>query len=107
MGWPGQRLAIRLFHLQEIIVSSLMTQGRRRSGKTPTLVLAALLVGPAAALAASEKMPEASAGDPAGAVRVGEPAPDFTLQSSGGDTYTLADRQGDRNVVLVFFRGTW
>jgi cytochrome oxidase Cu insertion factor (SCO1/SenC/PrrC family) len=40
-------------------------------------------------------------------VSVGEAAPDFTLEAYSGDTVTLSDFQGDKNVVLVFYRGHW
>lgn len=35
-------------------------------------------------------------------VGVGDPAPDFTLEGTGGDTYTLSDYRG-RAVVLAFY----
>jgi hypothetical protein len=35
---------------------------------------------------------------------VGEPAPDFTLPSVGGDPVTLSGYQGEQNVVLLFYR---
>lgn len=40
-------------------------------------------------------------------VQVGDPAPDFTLASLAGPNVTLSDFQGDKNVVLVFYRGHW
>jgi len=40
-------------------------------------------------------------------VRVGEPAPDFTLASLAGPRVTLSDYRGQKNVVLVFYRGHW
>jgi len=40
-------------------------------------------------------------------VAVGTIAPDFTLRSLGGEPYTLSHYQGDRNVILVFYRGHW
>lgn len=40
-------------------------------------------------------------------IAVGDEAPDFTLQSTDGETYRLADIRGDKNLVLIFFRGTW
>ncbi|WP_188963515.1 peroxiredoxin [Deinococcus aquiradiocola] len=33
----------------------------------------------------------------------GQPAPDFTLPSSGGDPVTLSSYRGHKNVVLVFY----
>lgn len=34
----------------------------------------------------------------------GQPAPDLTLPSVAGDMITLSSYQGQRNVVLVFYR---
>lgn len=79
------------------------TQQPLRRFRALPLILAALILGPPAALATSS----ATVAAETGSVRVGEPAPDFTLDSSAGATYTLGDRAGKKNVVLVFFRGTW
>jgi cytochrome oxidase Cu insertion factor (SCO1/SenC/PrrC family) len=40
-------------------------------------------------------------------VKVGEPAPDFTLEDSEGKNVSLADYRGKKNVVLIFYRGHW
>ncbi len=40
-------------------------------------------------------------------VAVGSPAPDFTLESKDGATVTLSSFRGQKNVVLVFYRGHW
>ena len=40
-------------------------------------------------------------------VAVGEPAPDFSLETISGDTLTLSGFQGEKDVVLVFYRGHW
>jgi cytochrome oxidase Cu insertion factor (SCO1/SenC/PrrC family) len=40
-------------------------------------------------------------------VKVGQPAPNFTLQDSDGKSVSLADYRGKKNVVLVFYRGHW
>ena len=40
-------------------------------------------------------------------VKVGQPAPDFTLEDSTGKNVSLADYRGKKNVVLVFYRGHW
>ena len=81
----------------------------RRSLRAFAPILAALVLAPMAGLATPG---EATASGKATAARsaavgIGDPASDFTLQSSDGATYTLSDRAGKRNVVLVFFRGTW
>src|SRR5678815_6125630 len=36
-------------------------------------------------------------------LKVGDPAPDFTLQATDGKTYTLADFKGKQAVVLAWF----
>jgi hypothetical protein len=40
-------------------------------------------------------------------VQDGEPAPDFSLESYAGPVVTLSDFRGEKNVVLVFYRGHW
>jgi cytochrome oxidase Cu insertion factor (SCO1/SenC/PrrC family) len=42
-----------------------------------------------------------------GRVRVGESAPDFTLESMTAGTVTLSQYRGKKNVILVFYRGHW
>lgn len=37
----------------------------------------------------------------------GQPAPDFSLESFAGSVVTLSSFQGEKNVVLVFYRGHW
>ena len=39
----------------------------------------------------------------AGDLKVGDPAPNFTLQASDGKTYTLSDMKGKQAVVLAWF----
>ena len=40
-------------------------------------------------------------------VAVGSVAPDFSLQTISGDTLTLSSFRGEKDVVLVFYRGHW
>ena len=40
-------------------------------------------------------------------VAAGDVAPDFSLVSLAGPVVTLSDFRGQKNVVLVFYRGWW
>ena len=40
-------------------------------------------------------------------IKVGQPAPDFSLENSDGNVMTLSDFRGKKTVVLVFYRGYW
>ena len=40
-------------------------------------------------------------------VKIGDTAPDFTLENMDGRRITLSEVYRDRNVVLVFYRGQW
>jgi cytochrome oxidase Cu insertion factor (SCO1/SenC/PrrC family) len=40
-------------------------------------------------------------------VKVGDQAPDFTLENIDGKRISLSDFRGKRNVLLVFYRGHW
>ena len=40
-------------------------------------------------------------------VVAGDTAPAFTLKAEDGASYRLEDLRGQRNLVLIFFRGTW
>lgn len=40
-------------------------------------------------------------------VKVGQPAPDFTLEDSDGKAISLSDFRAKKSVVLVFYRGYW
>jgi hypothetical protein len=40
-------------------------------------------------------------------VQVGDLAPDFSLVSLAGPVVTLSDFRGEKNVILVFYRGYW
>lgn len=40
-------------------------------------------------------------------VKVGDTAPDFTLEDQNGQKVTLSESRGKSPVVLVFYRGYW
>jgi cytochrome oxidase Cu insertion factor (SCO1/SenC/PrrC family) len=40
-------------------------------------------------------------------VKIGDKAPDFTLENMDGKKITLTSYRGKKNVVLVFYRGYW
>lgn len=40
-------------------------------------------------------------------IKVGEAAPDFTLEDQDGKPVSLSDYQNKKTVVLVFYRGYW
>jgi peroxiredoxin len=40
-------------------------------------------------------------------VKVGQSAPDFTLEAADGKSINLSDFRGKKTVVLVFYRGYW
>ena len=46
----------------------------------------------------------AAAGD---RVETGAQAPPLALESSQGESFDLQSLQGDKQALLVFFRGTW
>jgi len=81
---------------------------------TGILLTAAAIVGPAAALNAGAgsdpvdpRRGDSEGVSPQAAVEIGSEAPGITLESIDGDSLSLSALQGDKNVILVFFRGTW
>ena len=40
-------------------------------------------------------------------IKIGQPAPDFTLEDSDGKAISLSDFRDKKSVVLVFYRGYW
>jgi hypothetical protein len=65
----------------------------------PAAVVALFVLLLGAAPAAAGRQPER--------VAVGDSAIDFTMQSIDGETYTLSDLRGEKNAIVIFFRGTW
>ena len=42
-----------------------------------------------------------------GRVALGDVAPDFSLMTYAGPVTTLSDYRGEKNVILIFYRGYW
>jgi thioredoxin-dependent peroxiredoxin len=63
------------------------------------MLLTIFIVG-AAAMAAAQTPTTSSAGPE---LKVGDPAPDFSLEASDGKTYKLSDFKGEKAVVLAWF----
>jgi hypothetical protein len=79
----------------------------RYRGKIAGVVLAALSLG-IATLFCLGAFRFARLPSPENALRVGQQAPDFMLTDSAGRTVSLAQlRQGNRAVLLIFYRGYW
>ena len=49
----------------------------------------------------------ATAGTQAERVAVGDEAIDFSLESIDGESYRLSELRGQKNAILIFFRGAW
>ena len=78
--------------------------------KLPLTIAALVLAGMVSATAFAQLGPKEPATQPAtdiARVKVGQPAPDFTLEDSDGKAITLSDFRGKKSVVLVFYRGYW
>ena len=76
-----------------------------------SLTLAALvLAGTVSAAAFAQLGPKDAVTQPAtdiDRIKVGQAAPDFTLEDSDGKAISLSDFLGKKSVVLVFYRGYW
>ena len=63
-----------------------------------------------AAAASPQLGPKDGAGLPASdlqRVKIGQAAPDFTLENIDRKPVSLSDFRGNKNVLLVFYRGHW
>ncbi|MEM7585084.1 MAG: redoxin domain-containing protein [Acidobacteriota bacterium] len=60
---------------------------------------------PAADLAAEGS--QAAEASQAERVQVGQAAPDFTLPDPDGTDHSLSTLRGEKNLLMVFFRGAW
>ncbi len=49
----------------------------------------------------------AMAADSSERVQVGQEAPEVALPGLGDETHTLSALRGEKNTVLVFYRGAW
>lgn len=89
-----------------------MNASRRMTGAGVTLLLAVVLY---AQCSAQEQGIETMIYDPGQLkpvdsvvkVKVGDPAPAFSLPSLGGETISLAQYKGKRNVVISFVPAAW
>lgn len=81
-----------------------------RGNRARTIVAGSLILAGALSGLGTAPRPagEASPAN-AAAVRVQarDVAPDFALAAPDGSRHRLSDLRGKKNVVLVFFRGTW
>lgn len=72
-----------------------------------SLILAALLF---LSIVFDDRVPDAHAQSHASdlaKIKVGDVAPDFTLEDQNGRAVTLASFREKKHVVLVFYRGHW
>ncbi len=78
--------------------------------KARLTIAALVLAGLMSAAAVAQLGPKEPTTQPAtdlNRVKVGQPAPDFTLEDSDGKALSLADFRAKKSVVLVFYRGYW
>jgi cytochrome oxidase Cu insertion factor (SCO1/SenC/PrrC family) len=72
-----------------------------------TIVFTALLLSAPAAARLGPKDGADLAPTDLNRIKVGRPAPDFTLEDASGQSFTLSDFRDKKTVVLVFYRGYW
>ena len=68
-----------------------------------TALCLGLLIALSVSLTAQQTSQQARPPAPKTHLKVGDAAPDFTLPSTDGKTYTLSDFKGKKNVVLAFY----
>jgi cytochrome oxidase Cu insertion factor (SCO1/SenC/PrrC family) len=68
----------------------------------PLILLLTLLVAAYSAFGQQPAPPTAPAA-PSMTLKVGDPAPDFTMRGTDGKTYKLSEFKGQKNVVLAFY----
>jgi peroxiredoxin Q/BCP len=68
-----------------------------------TVLCLGLLIASSVSLAAQQPSQQARPPAPKTHLKVGDAAPDFTLPSTDGKTYTLSEFKGKKNVVLAFY----
>jgi hypothetical protein len=83
-----------------LVVISLVE--RRTVWRALALFAVVLLAGAELAFLYAVRLPAYT-----GPIAVGRPFPAFATLRSDGSTFTQRDLAGDRNNVLVFFRGRW
>lgn len=83
-----------------LVVTSLIM--RRSVWRALALVMVVLLASAEIALLYATRLPPYT-----GPIQVGSPFPAFEAKRSDGTPFTQNDLVGDRNQVLVFFRGRW
>ena len=70
---------------------------------TLLLLLAVLAVSAFAQQPTAAPRPAAQPAAPKTHLKVGQPAPDFSLRATDGKTYKLSDFKGKKNVVLAAY----
>jgi cytochrome oxidase Cu insertion factor (SCO1/SenC/PrrC family) len=99
---PGAYVLAFALALALAVVALVRGRGRRWPAWIALGVAAPLLAGGVWFNLVAARVPSTPT-----ALRVGEPAPDFTLPDAQGRPVSLADFRGKKPVVLVFYRGYW